>query len=302
MPSGLKATSVACPPTAISATFTRGAASTTTTVPEASQAAHTSRPSGRNARLTGFLYVTASSSRSQRAPLDAAMPYCSSSVLADACGARAVRVPATAADADSGVVGCAIVAFAAAKSNGLPCAFAWQARHVFSVDRPQARRRRAGAVAHDRPRACTRCRRRGTTRSPRPPRGRRSSRPAPRARRRSRGTSGRRRAAAGPRPRPSGSRSAPRAAWTSDGVGVRVRAQLPQAELVAHRRALVARAAGRRADVLRPGLPSAAAAGATRRGAPRARTASARGARAPSHASSTSSCRPAVHGACEPFT
>jgi hypothetical protein len=50
-----QATPVASPPTGTSPTFTRFAASTTTTLPDFSQATQTSRPSGRNARFTGFL-------------------------------------------------------------------------------------------------------------------------------------------------------------------------------------------------------------------------------------------------------
>ncbi len=123
--------SVAWPPTGISATLARFAASTTITLPEASQAAHTSRPSGRNARLTGFLYGTSSSSRIAFAPFEAAMPnWASRSAVAER--ASAVRLP-TADVADSGRVGCATFAIAAAKEKGAPCALAWQPRQVFSV-------------------------------------------------------------------------------------------------------------------------------------------------------------------------
>src|SRR5512134_370144 len=103
-----------------------------TTLPEAWHAAQTSRPSGRKTRLTGFLYSTDSSSQSQAAPFDSAMPYCASTVVpAAALRAIAVRLP-RATLAGSGVVGWAIFAFAAAKRNGLPWAFAWQALHVCS--------------------------------------------------------------------------------------------------------------------------------------------------------------------------
>jgi hypothetical protein len=44
----------------------------------------------------------------------------------------AVRLP-TVASRDSGRVGWAILALATAKSNGLPCAFAWQAAQVRAV-------------------------------------------------------------------------------------------------------------------------------------------------------------------------
>ena len=211
--------------------------------------------------------------------------------------ARAVRFP-TAAVADSGRVGCAIFAFAAANLNGFPCAFAWQPRQVFSVTgrRPAsaayrvAASRRSGMYSlpapwHDSQPTPSMRSYVVVTAAPGPAAGRVALQ------------AGRR--ACGSSMTPAFFASSAGARRRQHGVGLRVRAHAPQAQLVAHLRALVAGPAGDDADVLRARAAACGAAAARRpAGPPPGGT----GCASAFQASSTSSAGLRWTATCEPLT